>query len=151
MNTSEYTIEETYKDYLRAELTKVDCCKPATRNRLHWPRSKKWGTSSKGLLFQYTFPFIFAQGFLRFLLRVHRLVPITVFFADLFCFCKNSSTLSLGLIHIWRPWKLSNFQDLPPPCPSTSKIFPPPWPWTSNFKQTPSLQMITNQLKENII
>ena len=25
------------------------------------------------------------------------------------------------------------------PCPSTSEILPPPWPWTSNFKRTPSL------------
>ena len=41
------------------------------------------------------------------------------------------------MIHIWRPWKLSNFQDLPTPSyPSTSKILPPPWPWTSNFKRT---------------
>ena len=43
-----------------------------------------------------------------------------------------------------------------PPCPSTSKILPPSWTWTSNFKRLPSrppasLQMITNQLKENII
>ena len=40
----------------------------------------------------------------------------------------------LGAIHIWRPWKLSNFQ-AHPPCPCTSKIFPPPWSWTSNFKR----------------
>ena len=38
-----------------------------------------------------------------------------------------------------------------PPCPSTSKIFPRPWPWTSNFKRTPSFHLITNQLKENVI
>ena len=39
-----------------------------------------------------------------------------------------------------------------PPCPSTSKIRPPPWPWTSNFKRTPlPLQMITSQLKEKRI
>ena len=31
------------------------------------------------------------------------------------------------------------------------KFFHPPWPWTSNFKWTPPLQMMTNQLKENII
>ena len=41
------------------------------------------------------------------------------------------------MIHIWRPWKLSNFQDPHTPSyPSTSKILPPPWPWTSNFKWT---------------
>ena len=38
-----------------------------------------------------------------------------------------------------------------PPCPSTSKFFLPPWPWTSNFRWNTTLQMITNQLKENII
>ena len=36
-------------------------------------------------------------------------------------------------------------------CPSTSKILPLPWPRTSNFKWSPPLQIITNQLKENII
>ena len=54
------------------------------------------------------------------------------------------------MIHICCPWKLSSFQNPPPPCPCTSKIFPPPWPSTSNSKPTPSLQMITSQLKENI-
>ena len=41
---------------------------------------------------------------------------------------------NLGIIHIWRPWKL------PPPlsCSATSKILPPPWPWASNFKGTQS-------------
>ena len=39
------------------------------------------------------------------------------------------------MIQIWYPWKLFNFQDLPsPPCPSTSKISPPPWSWTFNSK-----------------
>ena len=47
-----------------------------------------------------------------------------------------------------------------PSYPSTSKILPASWPWTSNFKWTPSLppilpapllQMITNQLKLRII
>ena len=57
-----------------------------------------------------------------------------------------------GMTHIWRPWKLSNFQVPPPPCQFTSKIFPLPWSWTSNFKWThPPLQMKTNRLKENII
>ena len=55
------------------------------------------------------------------------------------------------MIHISRPWKLSNFQDPLPPCQSTSKSFPPPWPWMSNSKWTPPLQMITSQLKGNII
>ena len=38
-----------------------------------------------------------------------------------------------------------------PPCPSTSKILPPLWPWMCNFKWTTPLQIITSQLKENII
>ena len=37
------------------------------------------------------------------------------------------------------------------PCPATSKILPPPWPSPFNFKRTPPLQMITNQLSENRI
>ena len=32
---------------------------------------------------------------------------------------------------------MSDFQEPPPPCPSTSKVLPPPWAWTSNFKRTP--------------
>ena len=56
------------------------------------------------------------------------------------------------MIHIWRPWKLSSFQEPHLPYPSTSKTLPSPWPWTSSFKQTPiPLQMITNQLEEHII
>ena len=42
----------------------------------------------------------------------------------------------------------------PTPCPPTSEIFRPPWPWTSSFKRTShptSLKMITNQFKENMI
>ena len=45
-----------------------------------------------------------------------------------------------------------------PPCPSTSKILPLPWSWTSNFNPLPpttpttnSFQMLINQSKENII
>ena len=48
------------------------------------------------------------------------------------------------MIQIWRPWKT------PTPCPSTSEILLHPRSWTSNFNQTPPLQMITNQLKENM-
>ena len=52
--------------------------------------------------------------------------------------------------------KIVQFSRLPLPCPSTSKIPPPCWPWMSNFKRkTPPpsspLQMITNELKEYII
>ena len=38
----------------------------------------------------------------------------------------------LGMIHIWRPWKLSIFLDPHSPCQN-----PPPLPWTSSFKRTP--------------
>ena len=79
----------------------------------------------------------------------------------------------LGLVFIdhlpryytaWKEWHIYDahehcpiFKTSYPPCPFTSKILPPPWPWTSNFKRTPppplppSLQMITDQLRENII
>ena len=53
---------------------------------------------------------------------------------------------------MWRPWKLSNFQDPPPPLSSYVQLcLLPPWPWTPNFKRTPlPLQIVANQLKENI-
>ena len=31
------------------------------------------------------------------------------------------------------------FKTTHPPCPTTSKILPPPWPWTSSFKRTLNL------------
>ena len=34
---------------------------------------------------------------------------------------------------------------------TTSISLPPPWSWTSNYKRNPPIQIITNQLKENII
>ena len=59
------------------------------------------------------------------------------------------------MIHIWCPWKLSNFQEPPPPCPSLSKILQSPWPWMLDIQFIAnlihSLQMIICQLKENII
>ena len=66
--------------------------------------------------------------------------------------------IMLGMIHIWRAWKFPRPPTTPlpthrnPPCLSRSEIFPSTWPWTSNFKRiSPSPQVITNQLKENII
>ena len=56
-------------------------------------------------------------------------------------------------IHIWRPRKLSNFQD-PPLALATLKIIRPPWPWTSNFKRPPPHPPSPNDnqsIKENII
>ena len=40
------------------------------------------------------------------------------------------------MTHIWRPWKLSNFQDLQLTCSSTFKILRPLSPWASNLKRT---------------
>ena len=34
--------------------------------------------------------------------------------------------------------KIAQFSDPIASCPSMSKIFPLPWPWTSNFKWTPT-------------
>ena len=36
---------------------------------------------------------------------------------------------------IWRPYELFNIQD-PYPLSIYVESFPPPWPWTSNFKKT---------------
>ena len=44
---------------------------------------------------------------------------------------------SLGTIHIWRPWKLCNFQDPHPPLSIYVQIFPPPLTLDVQFKQTP--------------
>ena len=54
------------------------------------------------------------------------------------------------ITNIWRPWKLSNFQDSPPLFPSTSKILPP------NFKRKPHYLLFRDfillcvQLSKNI-
>ena len=47
--------------------------------------------------------------------------------------------LPYEMIHIWSPWKLSNFHEPSPfTCPFMCKIILPPahWSWTSNFTQT---------------
>ena len=59
------------------------------------------------------------------------------FWEHLFCRTLGDDCLWLGTIHIWRRWKLSNFQDPPNPCLSASKIFPAPGFWTSRFKNWP--------------
>ena len=50
--------------------------------------------------------------------------------------------------HKWRPRKFSNFQDPPPPCPSTSKILPP---FDLGRPISNEIPPSTNQWKENII
>ena len=70
---------------------------------------------------------------------LQNLGEITVFSRNVRC--HNNLCILSGMkwisddTHTWCPWKLSNFQDPHPPCPSTFKMFPPPWPWTSNFKR----------------
>ena len=53
--------------------------------------------------------------------------------------------------HIWRPWKLSNFQDPPTTLSIYVQNSSTPLTLDVQFQTTPPLQMITNQLKENII
>ena len=66
------------------------------------------------------------------------------YFSD-HCFrCRWFLVFFIKGLYTWCPWKLSNFQDPQPPCSSISKILPPPWPWTSNFKWTLLLPSRTN-------
>ena len=58
---------------------------------------------------------------------------------------------TLEMIHMWRPWKLSNFQDPPPPLSIYFQNSSTPLALDVQFQTKPPLQMITNQLKENII
>ena len=57
------------------------------------------------------------------------------------------------MIHIWRPWKLSNFQDHLTPLSIYVQITSTHLTLHVQFQTKPplSLQMISNQLKENII
>ena len=60
------------------------------------------------------------------------------------------------MVHIWRPWKLYNFQDPLTPLPIYVQNSSIPLNLNLQFQTIPlpslaSLQMITNQLKENII
>ena len=60
------------------------------------------------------------------------------------------------MVHVWRPWKLSNFQDPLPHLLIYVQNSSTPLNLNLQFQTTPlpppaSLQMITNQLKENII
>ena len=57
---------------------------------------------------------------------------------------------ALGEIHIWRPRKWPNFQDHPPPLSSCVKNSSTPLTFDVQFQTSPSLQMITNQYKENV-
>ena len=57
------------------------------------------------------------------------------------------------MIHIWRPWKLSKFQDPPTPLVHLRPTFFHPLDLGRPIlnEHTPPIQVITNQLKENII
>ena len=54
-------------------------------------------------------------------------------------------------MQIWRPWKLSNFQDLPLPLSSYIQNSSTSLTLDVQFQTNPPLQMITNQLRGNII
>ena len=59
----------------------------------------------------------------------------------IFTFCSAlipACTIRLATIHIWRPWKLSNFQNPLLPFHLRPKLSHSPWPWTSNFKRIPT-------------
>ena len=59
---------------------------------------------------------------------------------------------TLGTIHIRRPWKLCNFQDPQPPLfIHVQNSLPPTLDLGRPISNESSLQMISNQLKENII
>ena len=50
------------------------------------------------------------------------------------------------MIHIWRPWKLFNFQDPPPPLSICVQASSTPLTLEVKFQTNPPLQMITSQL-----
>ena len=53
---------------------------------------------------------------------------------------KSYFSIALGMIHIWCPWKLSNFQDPLSLVHLRPNFVHPLWPWTPNFKRpSPSL------------
>ena len=58
---------------------------------------------------------------------------------------------ALGMIHIWRPWKLSNFQDPPTSLSFYVQYSSTPLTLDIQFQTNPPLQIIINQLKQNII
>ena len=55
----------------------------------------------------------------------------------------------IRMIHIWRPWKFSNFQDPSLILPIYIQNFFPPWLWTSNFKRNPSHTVHVSKLNQN--
>ena len=56
-----------------------------------------------------------------------------------------------GMIHIWCPWKLSNFQNPPHHLSIYVQNSFIPLSLDVQFQMNPPLQIIINQLKENII
>ena len=82
---------------------------------------------------------------IRLFSKTHSLIKWVIFWISKFKF------FTLGMIHIWHPWKLSNFEDPQPPLSIYVQNSYTPLTLDINFKQTPSLQMITNQIRENII
>ena len=58
-----------------------------------------------------------------------------VFKKMIYDYVKSVIAKLIGKTLIWRPYELFNIQD-PHPLSIYVESFPPPWPWTSNFKQT---------------
>ena len=84
----------------------------------------------------------------------HRSFPVNIAKFLRTPFLQNTSgwLFLLGMIHIWRPWKLSNFQDPPPPLSINVQNSSIPLTLDVQFQTNPlPVQMITNQLKENVI
>ena len=83
----------------------------------------------------------------------HQCLDKQACFRDLFCFkqaCfRGVFRTLLGMIHKWRPWKLSNFQD--PHVHLRPKFFHCLDLGCPVSNEPPPFQMITNHLRENMI
>ena len=96
------------------ELENFDTCPVSCHYHLY---HKKVGVKYfKLILFRVTFPSVSVLS---------KFSIISILLCSVSCSFSNS----------FFPCQLSNFQDSP--CPSTTRVLPPPWPWTSNFKRTP--------------
>ena len=58
-------------------------------------------------------------------------------------FGERQNHADIGMIHIWRPWKLCNLQDPPRPLSIYIQNFSTPWTLDVNFKWTPLPTLLT--------